>query len=562
MATPVHLLFVEDSPQDVELALRALRKDGVEAHWRQVDSEPAMREALAAVQPDVILSDFSMPKFDGLAALRLARELTPEIPFIFVSGTIGEERAIEAIRMGATDYILKSNLRRLGTALRRALSEVEERKGYEARIRHLANYDAVTNLPNRSLLADRTAQAIAHARRSGGSCGLIVLDIDRFKLVNEGFGQMAGDALLMALADRLRGVVRDDDTAARLGADTFSVLAAGLARPEDVIGMARRIEEAVARPFPLAGSELRISLSLGAAISPRDGEDFEVLLGNADAAMRRVKEAGGNSFQYYAAGMTRQALERIELENALHAAAAKGELELHYQPQVEIASGCIAGLEALMRWRNAARGQVPPAQFIPIAEESDLIQILGEWALQSACRQLARWDDAGCPVPRVAVNVSARQFRSPGFVDLVAKALHEHGVAPPRLELEITEGVLIDRRDEAIAILEQLKALGVQVAVDDFGTGYSSLSYLSRLPIDCLKIDRSFVNETAKGGRDAVIAQAIISLGHALGLRVLAEGVETQEQLDFLRHHGCNEYQGYLFAKPCGVDALTKLLRA
>ena len=560
MATPVHLLFVEDSTQDVELALRALKRDGVEAHWRQVDSEPAMRQALAAVQPDVILSDFSMPKFDGLAALRLARELRPEVPFIFVSGTIGEERAIEAIRLGATDYILKGNLRRLGTALRRALSEVEERKGYEARIRHLANYDAVTNLPNRSLLADRTAQAIAHARRAGGSCGLIVLDIDRFKLVNEGFGQSAGDALLVALADRLREVVRDDDTAARLGADTFSVLAAGLARPEDVIGMARRIQDAVARPFALGARELRIALSLGAALSPRDGEDFEILLGNADAAMRRVKEAGGNGFQYYAAGMTRQALERIELENALHAAPAKGELELHYQPQVDIASGRIAGLEALMRWHNQARGPVPPAQFIPIAEESDLIQVLGEWALQTACRQMARWDAAGCAVPRVAVNVSARQFRGPGFVDMVARALHEHRVAPPRLELEITEGVLIDQRDEAVAILDGLKALGVQVAVDDFGTGYSSLSYLSRLSIDCLKIDRSFVSETAKGGRDAVIAQAIISLGHALGLRVLAEGVETKAQLAFLRRHGCNEYQGYLFSRPCAVDALTKLL--
>jgi EAL domain-containing protein (putative c-di-GMP-specific phosphodiesterase class I) len=248
------------------------------------------------------------------------------------------------------------------------------------------------------------------------------------------------------------------------------------------------------------------------------------------------------------------------LENALHAALARGELELHYQPQVEIATGRIAGLEALMRWRHAERGFVSPAQFIPIAEESDLIQSLGEWALRTACRQLAQWDACGCPVPRMAVNVSARQFRSPGFVDMVARTLHEHGVYPPRLELEITEGVLIDRREEAVSILEQLKALGVQVAVDDFGTGYSSLSYLSRLPIDCLKIDRSFVNETAKGGRDAVIAQAIISLGHALGLRVLAEGVETREQLEFLRRHGCNEYQGYLFSRPCAVDALTAML--
>jgi diguanylate cyclase (GGDEF)-like protein len=501
-----------------------------------------------------------MPKFDGVDALRLAREFAPDVPFIFVSGTIGEERAIDAIRQGATDYILKGNLRRLGTAVRRALSAVEERKTYEARIRHLANYDALTNLPNRTLLADRAAQAIAHARRTGGSCAVIVLNIDRFKLVNDGFGRKTGDALLVAVSNRLRALVRDGDTAARLGRDTFSVLAASLARPEDLLNMANRIRDAAAQPLAIDGRDVHIALSVGAAISPRDGEDFEVLLGNADAAMRRVKDAGGNNFQYYAAGMTSQALERIELENDLRAAAEQGELDLHYQPQVYIATGRIAGLEALMRWRHPERGFVSPAQFIPIAEESDLIQSLGEWALQTACRQLAQWDARDCAVPRMAVNVSARQFRSPGFVDMVARALREHRIAASRLELEITEGVLIDRREEAVAILERLKALGVQIAVDDFGTGYSSLSYLSRLPIDCLKIDRSFVNETAKGGRDAVIAQAIISLGHALGLRVLAEGVETREQLDFLRLHGCNEYQGYFFSRPCAVDALTPML--
>jgi diguanylate cyclase (GGDEF)-like protein len=465
-----------------------------------------MRDALAAARPDAILSDFSMPNFGGLDALRLARELMPETPFIFVSGTIGEERAIEAIRMGATDYILKGSMGRLGTAVRRALSDVEKRRAYEARIRRLANYDGLTDLPNRSLLADRAAQAMAHAKRTGNGCGLIVLNIDRFKVVNEGFGQVAGDALLLAFAARLRTMARDGDTAARLGADTFAVLVGSLLRPEDMLGTARRIQGIAAPPFAIEGREVRLTLSLGTATFPRDGEDFEALLGNADAAMQRVKGAGGNSFQFYTTGMTRDALERIELENALHAAPARGELELHYQPQVDIATGTIEGLEALMRWRHPQRGLVSPAQFIPIAEESDLIQSLGEWALRTACRQLSLWDAGGCRVPRMAVNVSARQFRSPGFVDTVARALDEHRLYPSRLELELTEGVLIDKREEALAVLYRLKALGVQIAVDDFGTGYSSLSYLSRLPIDCLKIDRSFVNATAKGGRDAVIA--------------------------------------------------------
>jgi len=557
---PVNLLFVEDSAEDVQLALRALKRDGVEALWRQVDSETTMKVALSEGRPDAILSDFSMPGFDGLEALLLAREIAPHVPFIFLSGTIGEERAIAAIRMGATDYVLKSSMRRLGTAVKRALSETEERNAYEARIRYLANYDALSELPNRSLLADRTAQAIAHARRTGRTCGLIVLNIDRFKLVNEGFGQAAGDALLKLLAERLRATVREGDTPARLGADSFAVLAADLVRPDETMILVRKIQEAASLPFALEGRELHVSLSLGASTFPRDGEDFEGLLRNADAAMQRVKSAGGNGFQYYAAAMTRDATERVELENALRVAAERGELSLHYQPQVEIASGRISGLEALMRWHHTERGSISPAQFIPIAEESDLIQSLGEWALSTACRQLSEWDANGHPAPRVAVNVSARQFRSPGFVDMVARSLRERRIDPSRLELELTESVLIDDREEAVAVLGQLKTLGVQIAVDDFGTGYSSLSYLSGLPIDCLKIDRSFVVQTTDGGRDAAIAQAIISLGHSLRLRVLAEGVETPEQLEFLRRHGCNEYQGYLFSRPCAAEAVTGLL--
>ncbi len=557
---PVNLLFVEDSAEDVQLALRALRRDGLETLWRQVDSESTMKVALSEARPDAILSDFSMPGFDGMEALLLAREIVPQVPFIFLSGTIGEERAIAAIRMGATDYVLKSSMRRLGTAVKRALSETEERNTYETRIRYLANYDALSGLPNRSLLADRTAQAIAHARRTGRTCGLIVLNVDRFKLVNEGFGQAAGDALLNLLAERLRATVREGDTPARLGADSFAVLAADLVRPDETIALVRKIQEAASLLFALEGRQQHVSLSLGASTFPRDGEDFEVLLRNADAAMQRVKTAGGNGFQYYAAAMTRDATERVELENALRVAPERGELGLHYQPQVEIASGRISGLEALMRWHHPERGLISPAQFIPIAEESDLICSLGEWAVVTACRQLFEWDAGGHPAPRVGVNVSARQFHSPGFADMVARSLRERRISPSRLELELTEGVLIDDREEAVAVLGQLKELGVQIAVDDFGTGYSSLSYLSGLPIDCLKIDRSFVVQTTDGGRGAAIAQAIISLGQSLRLRVLAEGVETPEQLEFLRRHGCKEYQGYLFSRPCTVEAATGLL--
>jgi diguanylate cyclase (GGDEF)-like protein/PAS domain S-box-containing protein len=681
-AHSVDLLFIEDSQDDVELALRALSRDGLKATFNRVDSADGLKRALTNMVPDVILSDFSMPQFDGIHALRMARELAPSVPFIFVSGTIGEEVAIEAIRHGATDYVLKNNLRRLGTAIKRALAEaaerrrilkaeeertqlvelleatsdyvavtdphgrilylnaawrklaaahdadlsdqrlldfhparlremfleqalpasmrdgiwqgetavlaadmseipvseviithrnaageirfrstiardIRERKAYEARIQYLANYDPLSSLPNRSLLADRCAQAVTHARRNRRTCALIVLNLDRFKLVNEGIGQSAGDALLQLAAERLTAAMRPGDTAARLTGDTFAVLAADLARPDDALILARRIQQAASLPCSIQGRDLHFTLSLGASTFPRDGVEFDVLLRNADAAMRRVKQQGGNGFQFYAAAMTSEAAERMELENALRGAALRGEVELHYQPQVNLADGRICGLEALMRWRHPLRGWIPPGQFIPIAEESDLINVLGEWALGEACRQLAAWGDGA---PRIAVNVSARQFSSAGFVDAVARALREHRVAPERLEIELTESVLIEDRDAAVSILDRLKALGVQIAVDDFGTGYSSLSYLSGLPIDCLKIDRSFVVQTTKGGRDTAIAQAVISLGHALGLRVLAEGVETVPQLEFLKSHGCDECQGYLFARPAPAADLTAAL--
>jgi diguanylate cyclase (GGDEF)-like protein/PAS domain S-box-containing protein len=681
----VDVLFVEDSPDDVELAMRALKSDGIRAHWRRVDSEHDLRQAIGTLMPDAILSDFSMPGFDGLRALRIVREMTPDVPFIFLSGTIGEERAIEAIRAGATDYVLKNNIRRLGTAVKRALAEsadrersrrveeerarlveileatsdfvamaspqgealymnaawrklagiaepavpgrpirdlhpaaanelihteglpasardgtwqgetavlaadgseipvsqvliahrgadgairfrstiardIRERKAYEARLQYLANYDSLTALPNRSLLGDRTSQAIAHAKRTDRSCALVVLGVDRLKLLNDSYGHAAGDALLKAIGERLALSVRGGDSAARIGADAFALLAGDVARPDDVLRISRSVRQAMAAPFTVDGHEIHATLSMGASMYPRDGEDFDVLLRNADAAANRVKEAGGNAFQFYAADMTRQALDRIELENALRSAIPQRQLELHYQPQIDLASGAVVGLEALMRWKHPTRGFVSPALFIPIAEESELIQELGHWALMEAVQRTAQWHGAGAWV-RVAVNVSARQFRREGFAQAVAAALKLHGLKADSLELELTESALIDDRERALRVLEELKTLGVQIAVDDFGTGYSSLSYLSGLPVDCLKIDRAFVMRLDKGGRDAALAQAVVSMGHALGMRVLAEGVETAEQLRFLRSHDCDEGQGYLFAKPATPDALADLLR-
>jgi len=684
---PIQVLFIEDSEIDVELALRSLEQGGFDVSWECVQAEEELKRALSSHRPQAILSDFSMPGFDGMEALRLAKEIAPGVPFIFVSGTIGEERAIEAIRLGATDYVLKDNMRRLGTSVRRALSEASERervriaeeerarlvqvleatsdyvgiseptgkiiymnaagrkltgapesgdvgkstidihpqwaservegegrraaerdglwhgesallgadgteipvsqvitahkgpngtirffstiardirdrKAYEERLQYFANYDPLTGLPNRSLLGDRALQGIAHAKRAGRPTALLVMNLDRFKLVNESYSHGAGDTLLRMVADRLRGAVREGDTVARLGADAFAVLATDLARPDDVSAVARKIREAMHAPFWLEARDLHVTVSIGASIYPRDGEDFDILLRNADAAMHRVKAEGRNGFQFYAAAMTRQATDRVELENELRLALGKNELEIHYQPQVVLANGRIVGVEALMRWNHRGRGWIPPGQFIPIAEDSDLIHPLGEFALTEGCRRIRAWSDAGFASLRLAVNVSAQQFRSAGFVEAVGRALRSAGLEPACLELELTESVLVENREEAADILKRLKALGVQIAVDDFGTGYSSLSYLSRLPIDCLKIDRSFVSRVHERGHDAAITQAVISLAHSLAVRVIAEGVETVEQLEFLRMHRCDQGQGYLFSPAVDPGAMAKLLAA
>jgi diguanylate cyclase (GGDEF)-like protein len=405
-------------------------------------------------------------------------------------------------------------------------------------------------------------QAVAHARRAGRPAALLVLNLDRFKLVNESYSHGAGDALLRMVADRLRGAVREGDTVARLGADAFAVLATDLARPDDVLPVVRKIRDAMHSPFQLEGRDLHVTLSIGASIYPRDGGEFDILLRNADAAMHRVKADSRDGFQFYAAAMTRQATDRIELENELRLALEKNQLEIHYQPQVVLATGRIVGVEALMRWHHEGRGWISPVQFVPVAEDSDLIHPLGQFALIQSCRQFKAWDEAGKGQLRLAVNVSARQFSSAGFVESVDRALRAAEVEAGRLELELTEGVLVENREEATDILNRLKAMDVQIAVDDFGTGYSSLSYLSRLPIDCLKIDRSFVNRIHQVGPDAAIAQAVISLAHSLGLRVIAEGVETSGQLEFLRAHDCEEGQGYLFSAAVPPEAMKTYLAA
>ena len=438
--------------------------------------------------------------------------------------------------------------------------DISERKEYEARIEYLADHDALTNLANRNLLGDRIAQAIAHARRHRLRLALLFLDLDRFKGINDSFGHELGDALLLEVSNRLKAVVRDCDTVARQGGDEFIILLTGIRRPEDVSAVVLKIFEAFSPPFLVRDRELFVTASIGAALFPGDGEDMQILLRNADTAMYRAKEAHGNGFQFYSREMSVRALERAELESTLRRALERKEFELFYQPKVDAASSRIIGAEALIRWHHPEMGLVSPARFIPMAEEIGLIIPIGDWVLHTACAQIMAWQKAELPKISVSINLSARQFRQDRLVESITETLQDFGLDARYLELELTESMVMNSEEMFIARLRELQDLGVQLSIDDFGTGYSSLSYLKRFPLNHLKIDQSFVRDIATDDDDAAITSTIISLGHSLNLKVIAEGVETEEQAAFLHKHRCDEMQGYYFSKPLPASEFALLL--
>ena len=438
--------------------------------------------------------------------------------------------------------------------------DISERKQYEARIEYLADHDALTGLANRNLFSDRIGQAMAHARRHATLLAVLFLDLDRFKGINDSFGHQIGDALLLEASRRLRQVVRDGDTVARQGGDEFIVLLTDIPRPQDVTTVAFKIFDVFSAPFNVQGHELFITTSIGATLYPDDGDDMQSLLRNADTAMYRAKEEHGNAFQFYSSEMSVRALERAELESALRRALDRDEFELFYQPKVETSSGRIIGAEALIRWHHPDMGLVSPTRFIPMAEEIGLIVPIGDWVLHTACAQNKAWQDAGLPLICVSVNLSARQFKQDDLVESVADALQNMGLDARHLELELTESMVMNSAELFITKLEELKDLGVQLSIDDFGTGYSSLSYLKRFPLHHLKIDQSFVRDIATNADDAAITSTVISLGHSLNLKVIAEGVETEEQVEFLRSHHCDEMQGYYFSKPLPANEFASLL--
>lgn len=438
--------------------------------------------------------------------------------------------------------------------------DITERRMAEETIRYQALHDLLTDLPNRILFNERLSGALVNAKSNQGTIAVMFLDLDRFKTINDTLSHACGDQLLQMVAERLTSSLWQHDTVARWGGDEFTLLLPQISCAEDAARIAQVILDTLKQPFNIEGHQLHISSSIGISLYPHDGEDGETLLRNADAALHRAKEQGRNNYQFYTAAMNSHASELLMLENELHQALERGEFVVYYQPQINTNTGKIAQMEALLRWQHPEFGLVSPAKFIPLAEENGLIIPIGEWVLRTACTQIKAWQDAGLPPLCVAVNLSARQFQQPNLVEMVARALQETGLENHFLELEITESVAMQNVDFSRSILQELHNMGVSISMDDFGTGYSSLSYLKKFPLDKLKIDQSFVRELATDPNDGAIIAAIAALGKVLNLTMVAEGVETEEQRDFLRSLECEYMQGYLFSKPLSPQDATELL--
>ena len=439
--------------------------------------------------------------------------------------------------------------------------DITARKVAEEQVQFLAYYDALTGLPNRTLLQDRVTKALAAARRQGHQVALLFLDLDGFKIINDSLGHPVGDLFLQEFAERLKTWAREQDTVARVGGDEFLIVLSGIRDASDAAATAERLISAMTAEFLVEGHSLHVSCSIGVSMFPKHGTDCETLIKNADAAMYGAKDSGRNSYRFFDEEMNAQVMERLTLARGLRSVLEKEQLFLVYQPQMEIATGRVTGLEALLRWQHPELGLVPPDKFIRIAENSGLIVPIGEWVLRTACRQARKWQDDRLPPVSVSVNVSAVQFRQQGFCDLVRKVLREACLAPQYLELELTESLLLANAEVTLSVVEELKSIGVTLAIDDFGTGYSSFSYLKQFRVSKLKIDRSFIKDIATNPDDSAITAAIISMSKSLRLKVIAEGVENEAQMSFLRQHRCDEIQGYYFSRPLAVADVAETLQ-
>lgn len=556
---PLRLLLVEDSENDATLVIENLREGGYEPDYIRVDSAKGLTDALER-DWDLVIADYTMPGFSGTSALSIVRDRGLEVPFIFVSGTIGEEIAVEAMKNGADDYIIKNNLNRLIPAINRELRDAQvrrERSKAEERIRHLAYYDSLTDLPNRTLFQNRLEMAVANALRMRSPLSVLIMDLDGFKEINDTMGHLMGDAVLREIGHRLQAELRESDTVARLGGDEFAVMLPGVGQTGAELA-ARKLIAAVQEPLTIEGLNLDVHGSVGIAISPEHGTEAEVLVQRADVAMY-VAKGDRSSCVVYAPELDRHSPERLALMGDFRHAISRDELRVVYQPKINLKTREIFGVEALVRWQHPQLGLILPDRFIPMAEQTGAVRPVTLWMLEKALQQCLEWRRLGYELV-AAVNLSPRNLHDPELPERVRALLDLLGAPASMLELEITESVIMSDPLRSLQVLTRLSKMGLRLAVDDFGTGYSSFSYLRKLPVHEIKIDKSFIDDMVADG-DEVIVQSTIELAHNLGLTCVAEGVQDQATLERLAVLGCDTAQGDFISPPLDGEGIVTWLR-
>lgn len=566
--SPIKILLFEDDPGDFALLREYIAEDkSANIKLENVQRLADGLELLSRGKFDIILADLSLPDSHGFETFEKINTIWPEIPIIVLTGNDDDDLAGQAVKAGAQDYLVKGQFEHqlLIRSIRHALERhrlLSELKAARIAERLLAHRDTLTGLPNRQLFYDRLRQSILHAQRYKHFFAILFLDFDGFKSINDTLGHSMGDSLLKMASERLKECLRQSDTVARWGGDEFTLILDRISHGQNAIGVAYKILDAISQPFVIDGHELLITTSIGISLYPADAEDVEDLVKKADTAMYRAKKSGKNSFRCYDSSMDINYLEHVTRVNSLKKAIEDDELEAFYQPQINLNTKAITGVEAFVRWRHPQRGLIPPSKFMPLAEETGLILQVDEWMLRNTCAQNKRWQQEGLPAIRVSVNLSGRMFREGKFPEILSQILVETGLDAKYLVLEITETDAMRDVERTVVRLKKFKQIGVQIALHQFGTGASSLSCLKRLPKDMLKIDRSFVKGLANNEEDRTITNGIMALAHSLDLKVIAEGVETKEQMSFLLKPGCDEVQGYFISRPVSAAELTELLKS
>ncbi len=554
----IKILYIEDNVVDAQILIKSLKdvgKDKYELDWVETLAEALIK--LKQQHYDLVLADLYLSDAEGVNVLMSIQDIDNRLPIVVISGEDDDAIVIRVMKAGAQDYLLKSKVD--GYLVSRAVDYAIERKHIEKGLSFLAQYDSLTGLANRALFRERLSRALIRADRNKKIVALMFIDLDRFKNINDSMGHDVGDELLVEVGKKLTACTREGDTIARLGGDEFTILLEDVACIDDASLVARKILAQMQEPITINGFELYVSPSIGITLYPIDNNNEKDLLRSADAAMYKAKASGRNCYRFYTADLNEHLQEKVEMENNLRCAIENDELLLYYQPKFTIDNRELIGAEALIRWRHANKGMISPALFIPLAEETGLIHDITEWVFAEACSQNSKWQLAGFPPFRMSINLSPKQFNQPNIDQTIFNRIVCADLAPKYIELEITEGALVEDVEKSNDILHSLKKRGIMISVDDFGTGYSSLSYLKKFALDTLKIDQSFVRDIMEDSDDAAIVTAIIALAKSLRLNVIAEGVETKEQLEFLRQKGCNQAQGYYLGKPVPAKEFEQL---